>query len=142
MEIDTVHFGKLEVGETEVVRFAGGIAPFVGLHRFVLLSREDEAPFCWLQSADEPALAFVCAPVAALFPEQAEAMRLDPALAEGERDTAEMLAIVVLAEEPLRVTANLLAPLVVDFERGEGRQVIRNGELELCRVAVGKATAS
>ena len=140
MVLDTVHFGRLEVEVGQLVRFPGGIAPFMGLHRFVLLSREDEAPFCWLQSADEPALAFVCAPVAALFPEQEAVIRQDPALAEREKETAKLLAIVVLGEEPMRMTANLLAPLVVDFERAEGRQVIREGGLELCRVAVGTAS--
>jgi flagellar assembly factor FliW len=136
MVLETVHFGQLEVDATELVRFPGGIAPFAGLHRFVLLSREDETPFCWLQSADEPALAFVCAPVAAICPEQERLVRQDPALTEAERQRADVLAVVVLAEDPLRVTANMLAPLVVDFARREGRQVIRDGALALCRVAV------
>jgi flagellar assembly factor FliW len=133
MQVNTRNFGVIEADEGEVLEFREGIAPFTAAKRYLLLAREDEAPFMWLQSTDEPNLAFVCAPIGELFP--ADVAPTPPKYAQ---DNALMLSIITLNDGPAGVTANLLAPLVVDCENRRGWQVIREADVELCRVPIGQ----
>lgn len=135
MPYDTVRFGPIEYREEDVIAIPAGIIPFVSATRFALLSSEDEWPFSWLQSLDDAALAFVVAPLGAVFPEHAaSALRGSPrdGLDETE-DSRSVLGIVVLDADPSNITINLLAPIVVNFDEMRAEQVVLDGPLELAR---------
>ena len=59
MIIDTVRFGEVEVEENRVIHFVEPILGFEKSLRYVILDHAEDSPFKWLQSADEPELAFV-----------------------------------------------------------------------------------
>ncbi len=62
MQVDTTRFGKIEITEKEVITFPWGIPGFEELKSYVLLEYKN-GPFQWLQSVEEPSVAFVvCAP--------------------------------------------------------------------------------
>jgi flagellar assembly factor FliW len=62
MQVDTTRFGKIEIAEKELINFPWGIPGFEELKSYVLLEYKN-GPFQWLQSAEEPSVAFVvCAP--------------------------------------------------------------------------------
>lgn len=62
MRIDTTRFGALEMDEKVFIHFPWGIPGFEQLKRYVLIEHR-EGPFQWLQSIDDPEVAFVvCAP--------------------------------------------------------------------------------
>ena len=62
MQVDTSRFGIIEVGEKELITFPWGVPGFEQLKSYVLLEYKN-GPFQWLQSVEEPAVAFVvCAP--------------------------------------------------------------------------------
>ncbi len=61
MQVDTSRFGRIEVGEKEVITFPWGIPGFELLKNYVLLEYRD-GPFEWLQSVEEPSVAFVVCP--------------------------------------------------------------------------------
>ena len=62
MLVDTTRFGTIEIKETELITFPWGIPGFENLKSFVLLEYKN-GPFQWLQSVEEPSVAFVvCAP--------------------------------------------------------------------------------
>jgi len=62
MQVDTSRFGIIEVGEKELIVFPWGIPGFEQLKSYVLLEYKN-GPFQWLQSVEEPSLAFVvCSP--------------------------------------------------------------------------------
>jgi flagellar assembly factor FliW len=62
MQVDTTRFGKIEIAEKELIIFPWGIPGFEELKSYVLLEYKN-GPFQWLQSVEEPAVAFVvCAP--------------------------------------------------------------------------------
>lgn len=131
--LETVHFGVIDVDEEQIITIEGGLAPFSSLTRYVLLEREDEAPFVWLQSAEAPALTFVCAPMWALAPDHANRVWVDGKLEGFVQESTEMLSMLTLAENLYTVTVNLLAPVVFDRRKRLGRQVILDGEVSLCR---------
>ena len=57
--VNTRNFGPLTVREDQVITFAPGLLGFTHLQRYVLIERRQESPFLWLQSLDNPELAFV-----------------------------------------------------------------------------------
>ena len=62
MQVDTTRFGKIEIAEKELITFPWGVPGFEQLKSYVLLEYKN-GPFQWLQSVDEPSVAFVvCAP--------------------------------------------------------------------------------
>jgi len=62
MQVDTTRFGKIEIAEKELITFPWGIPGFEHLKSYVLLEYKN-GPFQWLQSVEEPAVAFVvCTP--------------------------------------------------------------------------------
>lgn len=144
MQLLSPRCGLLECAESDALHVAEGIAPFDRATRYVMVAREEEWPFAWLQSLDEPALAFVLGPLELLFPDRAEEALC--AYAKGEEAcNSSLLAaygIVVLDRDPARLTINLLAPLVVDFERKRARQIILDGPLEQTRELLEPALRS
>lgn len=128
MKIDTRQFGPLEFEENAVLHFPEGLMGLEHLHRFVIIDQDEVEPLRWLQSVDEPAIAFnVIDPVLA-FPaykvrltgEDREAL----GLASGQEPT--VLALVTVPKDPAEMTANLLGPLVISAERNVGRQVVQH----------------
>ena len=61
MQVDTTRFGIIEIEEKELIDFPWGIPGFEHLKSYVLLEYKN-GPFQWLQSVEEPAVAFVVCP--------------------------------------------------------------------------------
>ena len=62
MQVNTSRFGIIDVGEKEPITFPWGVPGFEELRSYVLLEYKN-GPFQWLQSVEEPSVAFVvCAP--------------------------------------------------------------------------------
>src|SRR6478609_2678770 len=59
MDIATTRFGRLEVNEERIITFPHGLLGFPQHQRFALIQTGEENYFFWLQSVDEPSLAFV-----------------------------------------------------------------------------------
>lgn len=135
MHSETVRFGPVEYDPRDVIQFPEGIAPFASAHRFLLIQREDEAPFSWLQSLDDPGLALVAATADELFPEESADIRQHLARLDPERGAAPLvlLTLIVLDPDPDRITANLLAPIVLDPRNMRAEQIVLDGPLSLAR---------
>lgn len=136
MKIETARFSTVEVPEDAVIHFPKGIAPFGSDLDFVVLAPESGGPTAWLQSCDIPELAFLVGHIVRLFPEH----NLDigsvglKELAGGAETDLSILTILSVFER--KVTANLLAPIVINRLLRRGRQVIVPGGMELVRVPV------
>lgn len=62
MQVNTTRFGIIEVAEKELITFPWGVPGFEELKNYILLEYKN-GPFQWLQSVEEPSVAFVvCAP--------------------------------------------------------------------------------
>ena len=59
MEIESTRFGRLVVDDERVMTFPNGLLGFPDRTRFALIQTSEENYFFWLQSADDPNLAFV-----------------------------------------------------------------------------------
>jgi len=59
MDIETTRFGRMPVDEERILTFPRGLLGFPDHRRFALIQTGNENYFFWLQSIDEPSLAFV-----------------------------------------------------------------------------------
>ena len=54
-------FGSIDYQDQDVLHFPDGLVGFSGLNRFLLLEHKPGSAFRWLQSVDDPAVAFLMA---------------------------------------------------------------------------------
>ncbi|HEU4685417.1 MAG TPA: flagellar assembly protein FliW [Nitrospira sp.] len=123
----STRFGRFEVNEESIVTFPSGLLGFLDQRRYVILDHDTDAPFKWLQSVDEPGLAFVIidpADVASGY----SIKFLPETLAEIHATEQDPLSVAVIltipSEDPAAVTANLRGPLVMNRRTRLGKQVV------------------
>ncbi|HHY37384.1 MAG TPA: flagellar assembly protein FliW [Clostridia bacterium] len=121
----------MKVNARDVITFPDGILGFPFAKRFALLSfRQDFPLLSWLQSLEEPDLAFVVINPKQVRPDYHPSVSKDDLAALGLKDLseAEMYALVSVSPGAKRITANLVGPLVVNRRLGIGRQVVLVGD--------------
>jgi flagellar assembly factor FliW len=69
MRVNTLRFGELEIPEEATVVFPEGILGFPQFHRVSLLPHRPGSALRWLQSLDDPALAFLGTEPHLFFPD-------------------------------------------------------------------------
>ncbi|MDH5740346.1 MAG: flagellar assembly protein FliW [Nitrospira sp.] len=131
MKCTSTRFGSFEVSEDSIVRFPSGLLGFPEQQRYVILDHDTEAPFKWLQSVDEPGLAFVLMDPATFHPDYHIDVPAD-ALAEIKEGQPDDLALVVIltipSDDPGRITANLRGPLLISHTTKLGKQLVLSEE--------------
>ena len=66
----TARFGEVSVPVAQILSFPRGLVGLPDATRFVFLHREEsDSPFFWMQSVEDPGLAFVVCEPQAFFPE-------------------------------------------------------------------------
>lgn len=126
MEVQTKPFGKIEVDERQKIHFPDGILGFEHLKWYVLLD-SSQPPFYWLQSLDDPEVAFVLINPEFFRPDyllEVAAEELQELRIEDEEDVL-LFAIVTIPEQNQELmTANLQGPVVINRSTKTGRQAI------------------
>jgi flagellar assembly factor FliW len=124
-------FGTLEIDDDSILTFPSGLLGFPESRRYVILDHDTEAPFKWLQSLDEPALAFVIIDPDLLLADY-HIQVPDDALAEvqgnEESDLATAVILTIPSEDPGRMTANLRGPLLMNQRTKLCKQLVLSDE--------------
>ncbi len=130
MQIETPRFGEIEVPEDRILEFPEGLVGFPGLSRFLVIDDESSAPFQWLQSLDEPDLAYVAVEPKWLLPDYQVDLppAVDAQLAIAQPDEMSVLVLVTIPEDPRQMTANLKGPLVFNAASRKGAQLVLDDE--------------
>jgi len=127
MVIKTTRFGTLEIDEESVVTFPDGLLGISHLRQYAILSDNDKSPFRWLQSLEDPAMAFLLIDPWLFRPDYGPVIDDDDALALeiGPETPRIVYAIVTIPPgKPEAMTANLMGPIVINIKTRIGRQVI------------------
>jgi len=127
----TKYFGTLEYSADAVVEFPDGLPGFEQRRCFLVLRQPATEPLVFLQSLEQPDLCFITLPAQAacpgfrlaIPPEDLEALQLRPYQQPVMGREVLCLTIISIAEDAT-VTANLLAPLVINLQTRRGRQPI------------------
>lgn len=126
MKIETTRFGEIDIKESELIVMKGPILGFEHLSRFVLLIRDKATPLCWLQSVEDPSIAFVVINPRIIRPDYNPAILAEDLEIVGIKNSEDiaLLVIVTVRSQPFRVTANIRAPLLINAETRTARQVV------------------
>lgn len=130
MKLDTVRFGEIDIDENRIFDFVMPIIGFDMLKKFVILDPNKETLFKWLQSTEDPALAFPVISVANLDFDYT--IDLPDNIVEALKITnVESLLVMNITsipqDDPKGTTINLLAPLVFNVDNQLAGQVVLSG---------------
>ena len=117
MQCRSTRFGTCDVRPDAVLSFPSGILGFPECHRYIILDHDTDAPFKWLQSLDEPGLAFVILDPAYFSPDYDVQVPQESLLEVDATDSDELIVSVLLtipSNDPTGITANLRGPLLMN----------------------------
>jgi flagellar assembly factor FliW len=125
MKIYTKYHGECEIQEQDIFQFEQGIPGFLDEKQFILLPLKD-TPFVILQSVKTPELGFAMIDPFIYF--KGYDFELDEQSVEQLQLTSEkevaVYVILTVADPFEQTTANLQAPIVLNYEKKLGKQVI------------------
>jgi len=123
----SIRFGSVEIEQDDVIEFPFGLIGLGGLH-YALVDRNPGTGFQWLHSIEDPALALPVVPPQLFFADFTLALAEEDRERTGIEDiaAAELYVTVRATPDPLDITANLRAPLMI--HDGRGYQVINLSE--------------
>lgn len=130
MKIATRNFGELEIEDDKIIKFPDGLIGFPEAREFCLLAEEQIRPYQWLQCISLPELAFVIVPIIGIRSDyrlQMTSVDWDLVKLKKGEDPL-ILVIVVMADEVEKISANLLAPLVINEPARIGAQVVNDNQ--------------
>ena len=126
-KVNTSRFGEIEVDEKKIVHFDKGIPAFEDETEFVILPYEEESPYYFMQSLKSPDLAFLLTNPFLFFPDYTFEID-DETLSElnvKNQDDVFYYAMITIPNGSIRyMTANLLAPVVLNSENMRAKQVV------------------
>lgn len=126
MIIESTRLGKLEVSQEDIIHFSKGIPGFPGEREFALLPCEPNSPFAFMQSVIEPNLTFLVVEPFAFFVEYEFSLEEEIVtdLKLTEDNPPYIFNIVTIPEKSDEMTANLLAPIVLNLRSRSAQQIV------------------
>lgn len=130
MKVETTRFGTLEVDEDALISMPGGMLGFEDCTSFLLLHHRPGSNLKWFQSTEEPAVAFVVVDPAMHFSDyeveiadsDAEKLRL------ASSEDAAVMVILTITNDGKDISANLAAPIIINFREQIAAQVVLQNE--------------
>ncbi len=128
MWIATTRFGPIQFEPEDVIEFPDGILGLPSCRDWLLLADVRNPSLAWLQSVDRPEVALCVVSPRRFVPDyQVRAARRELESLEFE-DLSSAEVLVVVSRSAGYITLNLKAPLVLNLQRGLGRQVVCYGD--------------
>jgi len=128
MLIQTSRFGRIVIDEARIMNFGEGLPGFPDHHPFALLHGSPDPVFFWMQSVDDPDLAFAVCDPRAFVPDYRVRMRKDDVAALALADLNDCWILVIVNRVGDELTANLLGPIVVGAHSRRARQMVLSGK--------------
>ena len=132
-KIYTKRFGEIEIEEEKIIYFPHGILGFPDTKRYIVLNHfnKPDVPFKWLQSVDNPDLAFVITDPMLFYPDYAPVINKQDLKELGLTKPSEcgIITIVTIPHgDPEKMTANLQGPVILNLTTREAKQIVLTGE--------------
>jgi flagellar assembly factor FliW len=124
MEIQTSRFGRMSIEDERIMTFPNGLLGFPSFTRYALIQTGQENYFFWLQSVDEPSLAFVITDPAIFFKDYQVPLREEMAMELQLSDPAHLQVFVICNRVGEWLTGNLLGPIAINAQNCLAQQVV------------------
>jgi flagellar assembly factor FliW len=118
-------FGEVEYDPANLLHFPAGLIGFPILHDFIVMPNKKDGPLFWIQSVDDPAIAFVLTDPSNFFldylvvPDNSEKTMLHM-----DKDDECFVLSVVTVPQDQKITINLAAPILFSPKSNRAIQVI------------------
>jgi flagellar assembly factor FliW len=124
MRFETANFGQLQIDPESILLFPDGLVGFEQYRHWVLLSENDDDAVGWLQSLNDPELVFSVITPHRFVPNYS--LRIDRAqfAALPWSSTDESIILGLVSQRDGEFSVNLKAPVIINLQRGLGRQVV------------------
>lgn len=125
MKTIQTRFGQVEYDPANLLHFPAGMIGFPTLHDFIVMPNKKQGPLFWIQSIDDPDIAFVLTDPTNFFldylikPDESEknALHID------DGDECYILSVVTVPPDQ-QITLNLAAPILFSSKTNRAIQVI------------------
>jgi len=128
MKVNTSRFGTLDIAENEIIRFTDGLYGFEKETEFTFLpfNPNVESPMEWMQSLKSSHLAFVITDPYLYLQDYKLKLSEDDKKRVHLNSEEPFLTrtIVTIPENYLEMTTNLIAPLIINKEKGVAKQFV------------------
>ncbi len=135
MKLNTKHFGEIEIDESKILTFEEGLPGFEDTKRFILLrdDKDTDELFYWIQSVDDEKLAFALIDMLKIMPDYDPMVPIEELSALGDFDSKDLVNynILVIPDEVKEMTANLLAPIVINNATKKAKQIISTNDYDV-----------
>jgi len=130
MEIVSPKLGKIRYNEDDLITFTSPLLGFAELNDYLIISNSDYFPFLWLQAVEDPSVCFILIEPEPFFKDYKPKVNKRELKVMGVSSLSElkMFCIVVIPDNPQKATANLRAPVIVNFERKIAKQAVLEDE--------------
>ncbi len=145
MHVRTTRFGTVEIPDDRVITFPKGLLGFQSQKRFCLLEPGNDPAFLWLQSLDEPSLAFVITDPSMFYKDYEVPIKPEQMQELGLQQLADAQVFVIVNKVEQVLTGNLQGPLVINTLTRQGEQIVLADKRWTTRhhlVAVGEERAA
>jgi flagellar assembly factor FliW len=124
--VKTTRFDTIEISEQDIVQFSHGLPGFPEEKAFAFLRNQSDSPFAYLQSITEQNLTFMIVEPFTFFNDYS--FEIDPVISEelgiSEGNPPQIFTIVRVPEKVEEMTANLSAPIVINWRDQKAMQIV------------------
>jgi len=119
MNLETRNFGEIEIKEENIIEFIGGVPGFSGTRYVILDAINENSPFVWLQSVDEPEIALILLNTFMLYKDYAPKINDEEikCLEVEKREEMSVFNVIVIPEKIEDMTVNLKAPIIINTKK-------------------------
>lgn len=131
MQLETAHFGVIDIDEADFIYFPEGLPGFENSKKYALIGNDaGEAVFFWLQSVEVPELCFVVTDPFMVYDgygvdvddDDVELLKITDA------NKVLTLTIVIIPENINEIRVNLKAPILINLDKKLGKQIIQKND--------------
>lgn len=124
MQINTLRFGKLEINKDDIITVPEGIIGFPDIKRYVIMNMGEDTPFKLFQAVDEPSVGFIIIDPVLFKPDYTVKVRKEDLYSLSAENINEIvtMVIVTIPEDPYKMTANLIGPLLINLRSKLAKQ--------------------
>ena len=131
MKIDTTRFGAVAIEACDVIHFPGALAGLDGCLDWVLLADAHNDKLAWLQCTTRAEIALAVVSPRRFVPDYQVRVTRNDLAAVALKPEEQICVLAIVNKHDRSITLNLKAPLLINFERRVGRQVISGGDQSL-----------
>jgi len=126
MIVNSHRFGPLEIPEDKIITMERPVLGFEKLKYFCLIEMTELTPFHWMQSTEDPTIAFLVMNPVIFFPDYRIEINSQEIAELQVTDSAsvETYVILTIRKEKSDISANLQGPILINTVNNKGKQLV------------------